>query len=352
MTSASQISTGGTASRVWAALVVLALVSLCSAPVLAQDGGALEEVHAAPDGSQTSPAAAEGQPLRVHLGAVPVIIHAVDLKAGTATTTFYLWTRWRGAFDHTRVEVANGTLEARDYDEHYTTEGVHYAYARCRATTRVWVDYHAYPFDRHELQLALEHIALDETLLHFVIDTPSLRNIQSPGLAGWIVERPRYDVVRHAYRTNWGAPYVSLSDPATYEQFRVRVTLRHAPLAAFAKTFLSLLISVLITALVFWIDPTDTGARIGLGVAGIFGAVTSQVLAASNIPDLGYMTLSDKEHIAGMVFIFFALAESVLVARLARAGAVERAQRIDRRAMVGSYAVFTTTFVGLLTAAR
>jgi hypothetical protein len=64
------------------------------------------------------------------------------------------------------------------------------------------------------------------------------------------------------------------------------------------------------------------------------------------------MTLSDKEHIAGMVFIFFALAESVLVARLARAGAVERAQRIDRRAMVGSYAVFTTTFVGLLTAAR
>ncbi|MBI5517539.1 MAG: hypothetical protein HY909_27460 [Deltaproteobacteria bacterium] len=314
--------------------------------------GAFEEVPAVPGGSTTPPASAEGQPVRVQVGALPVIVHGVDLKTGTATVTYWFWTRWRGAGDVTsRIEVANGVLDACEHAEHYVTDGVHHAYARCRATARVEVDFRAFPLDRHELRVEFEHIALDETLLRFAVDEPSLRSARSPPLAGWILERPRFDVVRHSYRTNWGAPYVALDDQAAYSRFRMRITMRHAPAAAFAKTFLSLMLSVLITALAFWIDPTDTGARIGLGVAGTFGALTSQVLVASNLPDIGYMTLSDKVHVAALGFIFFVLMESVVVAAFARKGQAERAARIDRGAMVASYTLFLGTALALIVGA-
>ncbi|MCC7539801.1 MAG: hypothetical protein IT379_26500, partial [Deltaproteobacteria bacterium] len=281
------------------------------------DDAGIDEVPPVPNGSRTPPAVPEGQPTPVLVGAVPIIIHDVDLKAGTATVTYWFWARWRGAVDASdRIEIANGSLETREHAEHYVTEGAHYAYGRQRAVVRVDVDYRAFPFDRHVLRLAFEHTTLDETMLRFVVDEASLRNVQSPEISGWITERPRFDVVRRTYRTNWGAPFVALDDPAAYSQFRVAITLRHAPVAAFAKTFLPLLISVLITALVFFIDPADTGARFSLGVAGTFGAVTSEVLVASSLPDIGYMTLSDKAHAAGLAFIFFALLESVIVAHL------------------------------------
>ncbi|MCC7538290.1 MAG: hypothetical protein IT379_18845, partial [Deltaproteobacteria bacterium] len=77
----------------------------------------------------------------------------------------------------------------------------------------------------------------------------------------------------------------------------------------------------------------------------------SEVLVASSLPDIGYMTLSDKAHAAGLAFIFFALLESVIVAHLARAGRTDRASRIDRISMVASYVGFAGTFVGLILAA-
>lgn len=356
--------------------VAAAWLGAMAAGVAAQDGGAtdggvsapaeataepaeataaaLEEVPAVPGGSQTLPAGPEGEPTPVHIGVVPVIIHAVDLKAGTATISYYVWTRWSDDPDvdaTTRIEVVNGSLEARENDEHYVTEGVHHAYARCRATVRVVVDYHAYPFDRHELRLELEHLTLDETLLQFVVDEPSLRNIESPELSGWIVERPEFEVVSHSYHTNWGAPYVAIDEDAPYSRLRVGMTIRHDPIPAFAKAFLPLLISVLITALAFFIDPTDTGARFSLGVSGTFGAVTSQVLVASSLPEIGYMTLSDEVHAIGLAFIFFVLLESAIAARLARTDRMARATQIDRVSMVVSYTAFVGTFVALVATA-
>ncbi len=353
-------------------LAVAACLLATAAGVAAQDGGisdggageasaaaegtaeGLEEVPSVPGASETLPASPEGEPARVHIGVVPVIIHSVDLKAGTATISYYVWTRWSDTPDvdaTTRIEIVNGSLETRESDEHYITEGVHHAYARCRATARVEVDYHAYPFDRHVLRIELEHLTLDETLLVFVVDEPSLRNIESPELSGWIVERPEFEVVSHSYHTNWGAPYVAVDEDAPYSRLRVGMTIRHDPIPAFAKAFLPLLISVLITALAFFVDPADTGARFSLGVSGTFGAVTSQVLVASSLPEIGYMTLSDKVHAVGLAFIFFVLLESAVAARLARTDRAARAAQVDRVSMVVSYTAFVGTFVALVATA-
>jgi Ca2+/Na+ antiporter len=86
---------------------------------------------------------------------------------------------------------------------------------------------------------------------------------------------------------------------------------------------------MLISYLAFFIHPSELEARIGIGVAGIFGAVTSQSVVSDNLPEISYITLSDKIHISSLLFIFFVLLVSCLHGYLCRREREQLAERID-----------------------
>ena len=107
---------------------------------------------------------------------------------------------------------------------------------------------------------------------------------------------------------------------------------------------------MLITFLAFFMHPEELEARVGVGVAGIFGAVTSQAVVSDNLPDIPYLTLSDQVHMAGLVFIFASLLGSCLVGWLVRKERVALAQRIDvwcRFLMMPAYIAAVALLVGL-----
>jgi hypothetical protein len=104
--------------------------------------------------------------------------------------------------------------------------------------------------------------------------------------------------------------------------------------SVYVKTFLALFISMAIAFLSFILKPGSTDARFALGVAAIFGAVSSEIVTKSNLPDMPYLTLADKIHLFSLFVIFLSLLHSCLVARLVRAGNAAMIDRIDRVLLV------------------
>lgn len=281
--------------------------------------------------AQAGPVAEEPpEPMVIHAGIYPVRVADFDLASGQATITYYVWTRWQGEYDGTTYDLMNGTVDARDHDYTYEEGGVRYAWYRYTATLDVATDFHDFPLDEHELQIELEHSDYGTYYLRFEVDRAAVEHLGSPEISGWAVDAPVYDTYEHVYQTNWGMPGAGAGDVSRFSRVRWSVRVHHTLEATFAKTFLALFISVLIAFLAFLLHPEGTDGRIGLGVAGMFGAVTSHAVVAGNLPEIPYMTLSDKVHFAGMAFIFLALLETAYVGYLARRERTEEAHRLDR----------------------
>lgn len=334
------------------ALAVLALVASASAQEAEPSPPAEASAVGSPEPEEAAEAAAGDEapsgPTTVYLGAYPIGIRDLDMQAGTATVTYYVWTRWRGEIDGTAYELVNGSVDAREHAFREDVEGEHYAYYRCRASVSVEADYHDFPFDDHLVALEIEHSDEGEEAIVFAIDEASVAHAPSPSVSGWLVDPPRFELRHHTYETNWGYPGSPAGESTTFSQVRVTMRMHHDVVATAAKTFLTLLISVLITFLGFFMGPSELEARVGVGVAGIFGAVTSQAVVAGNIPEIPYLTLSDRIHIAGLVFIFLALFESVVVGGLCRQGREATARRLDGVARVvalPSFALIVALFV-------
>lgn len=311
----------------------------------AQDGGTSDavdagvaEVGAVAEADEADEAPAE--PTTIYFGVYPLRVGDLDMRTGTATITYYIWTRWRGPADGTRYEVMNGTVLSRESEYRYEEDGVLYAYYRCTARVQVGLDFHAFPFDEHEVRLTFEHAEEGSETVRFAVDEDGVRHIESPNISGWLVDPPRYDVVESRYATNFGMPGVDPDEVSIYPRFRMRLRMHHDPSTTFFKTFLTLFIAVFIAFLGFYMHPDVLDARVGVGVAGMFGAVTSQSVVANNLPDIPYMTLSDKVHLAGITFIFFALVESCVIGFLVRHGKASLAGRIDVAARVGMAPAF------------
>lgn len=327
----------------WALTSAALALSCAPGPVRAQSpADAVSDVDAADAGADAATdergasGEAEGEtpsaPTEITIGVYPLQVTDVDLEHGTAVMTYYVWTRWEGAADGRAYEVVNGAVDAREH-EFLSDEGdLHYAYYRCRATVQLDLDFHDFPLDHHAITLDIEHSDEGDESVVFVVDREGVARIPSPSITDWEVDAPRYEISRASYPTNWGFPGSEPDETTYFSHLRMSIGLHHALGATFAKTFLTLFISVLITFLAFFMHPEDLEARVGVGVAGIFGAVTSQAVVSGNLPDIPYLTLSDEIHILGLAFIFLALLESVAAGWLSRRDRTATALEVDRLA--------------------
>ncbi len=299
-------------------------------------------------GAEATEPEALTEPTTIYFGVYPLRVSELDMRTGTATITYYVWSRWRGPADGTAYEVMNGTVLSRESEYLYEEGGERYAYYRMSARVIVGTDFHTFPFDEHEIQLTLEHAEEGSSTVLFAVDEDSVRHVESPFISGWIVDRPEFDITETRYATNFGMPGVDAEEVSTFPRFRMRLRLRHEVSTTFFKTFLTLFISVFIAFLGFFMHPDVLDARVGVGVAGMFGAVTSQSVVATNLPDIPYMTLSDKVHLVGILFIFIALVESCAIGFLIRHRRAELATKLDLASRVGMVPAFAVVVALLL----
>lgn len=96
------------------------------------------------------------------------------------------------------------------------------------------------------------------------------------------------------------------------------------------KVILPLLLIVMMSWSVFWINPANAGTQIAVATTSMLTLIAYRFAIDSQIPRVPYMTRLDQFIVVGTVLVFLTLMQVVLTARLVQVGREKLAMRIDR----------------------
>lgn len=109
------------------------------------------------------------------------------------------------------------------------------------------------------------------------------------------------------------------------------------------KVILPLLLIVLMSWSVFWIDPSMGASQISVAVTSILTLIAYRFAIGAEVPKLPYLTLLDAFILLATILVFLSLIEVVTTTALALKGDLTGARRLDRIARWGFPAVFFST---------
>jgi len=289
--------------------------------------------------------APRSQPTEVKVGLYMVDIYDLSIKDESFVADFYLWLTWKGNLNPENFEFMNGELQAKDNPEVIKKNGLNYICWRCRGKFRSPLDFRNYPRDQQILRLQIEDSFHDKDELFYSFEENSKLEPYPISIRGFQMRQPqKYEITTHEYKTNYGNPFRAPGENAKYSQLNIIIPIEHTGTKLiFIKLFLPVFLSVLIALLTFLIEPVDLDPRFGVGVAAIFGAVSSMLVANSSIPETPYFSLSDQIHLISLFFIFISIFVSCIVLKVYKAKGKKIAGKIDLfagSALLGSYLVF------------
>lgn len=282
-----------------------------------------------PDASK--PAGTDGDPSVVDIGIYLLDVYDLDLKNSSYVADFYVWLRWKGELDPRKFELMNGELDIKENPDEQKIGDINYVSYRVRGKFRAPFDFREFPLDEQKLVIEIEDASNDAKAMVYRADTDNMSASPRVNLSGWeLAKVPVYGVREQVYETNYGNPRRPPGQKAVYSRFVVEMPIRHAGHELiYLKTFISVFISVAIAFLTFMIEPIDLDPRFGVGIAGIFGAVSSMIVVSSNMPENPYFTLSDQIHFMSLAFIFLTIFVSCIVLRVYKSGREVLSRKID-----------------------
>lgn len=117
----------------------------------------------------------------------------------------------------------------------------------------------------------------------------------------------------------------TVSLPALNFKFKAR---RHAGYYIW-KVVIPLTLIVLMAFAVFWIDPAKLGAQVTISTASVITVVAFQFSLGYLLPKISYLTRIDTFILGSTVFVFLALAESIVTSAVAAKKHTAAARKID-----------------------
>jgi hypothetical protein len=179
---------------------------------------------------------------------------------------------------------------------------------RMQANLVANVDIRRFPWDRHALPITFESFTRTDKDLVFVVDEQRQGVDPSVVLVGWRLDGVDGVVSSHAYPM-YGE---------TYSQFTTHVKISRILLTASLKTFLPVVVFILIAfiSLVVGIEKLDS--RVSMNTAMLIASVMFHLAITNQLPPAAYLTVADKVLVATYATICLLL--SVLMMRHVQAG--------------------------------
>jgi cadmium resistance protein CadD (predicted permease) len=87
---------------------------------------------------------------------------------------------------------------------------------------------------------------------------------------------------------------------------------------------------VMMSWLVFWIDPTLSSAQISVAVTSMLTLIAYRFAIGADVPKLPYLTLLDAFILLSSILVFLSLIEVMVTTALALNNRVETARMLDR----------------------
>jgi len=201
----------------------------------------------------------------------------------------------------------------------------------------------SFPFDRQTFHVQLVAVRYRPNEVTFVPDEDWIRNgLQRAGgiapsitLPDWTVEK--WETKPLTYALSPGFEYSGY----TFE-FTASRDVQHYIL----KVLLPLVLIVMMSWAVFWIDPVTSNSQISIAVTSMLTLIAYRFAVDSQLPRLPYMTRMDAFILMGTVLIFFSLIEVITTTILEANHRARLAKTIDRCCRLIFPAIFATaTFV-------
>ncbi len=179
---------------------------------------------------------------------------------------------------------------------------------RLNATLRAELDYRRFPFDKQILPIELESFAWNRDQVVLVADEAHSGFGGRFGLAEWSVGELEHRT-GEALRLRDETPVATL----VYE-----VEIQRHSSYYLLKIFMTVLIIVSLSWVVFWMSDEGLGRRAGIATSGILTVIAYQYVTMSSLPRVGYLTVADRVMILSVVFIALTMLESIIVDRFDR----------------------------------
>jgi hypothetical protein len=200
------------------------------------------------------------------------------------------------------------------------------------------LDLQQFPFDRHPFRAHFVVLGHRPDEIQFVPDEKMVTAglAQGVGIAepltivDWKVSAPT------AYsETYQAAPGLAVAG-YTFE-FQAARQVQHY----LVKVIIPLLLIVMMSWTVFWIDPSNGGPQISVAVTSMLTLIAYRFAVGAEVPKLPYLTRLDAFILTSSLLVFFSLIEVMITTRLATSDRITLARTIDRRCRF----IFPTVFL-------
>lgn len=245
------------------------------------------------------------EPQKVYTGIYLMNVYDLDINGYSYYADFYVWFRWKGKLDPTKIEFVNsiekwGSTEVAFHDStKVLPDG--YSYNGMRFEGRFYHSFELedFPMDRHPLDIRIENIEYPKDSLIYVRDTSKTLLREGFNIPGWKIKKAEIVTHNNTYKTNFGEP----TGPPTFSNFTFKLTIGR-PLSYFLlKLLLPLLVMLMASLLGLFIHPDYIDARISLPIGGLLSCVFLQQSYSSALPDVGYMVLMDRIYLVAYILI-------------------------------------------------
>jgi len=200
------------------------------------------------------------------------------------------------------------------------------------------VDLRDFPFDTQKLHVSLASFRYGPEDITLVFDDLRSGRVEKFSVAGWSIETGETRVYTQ---------YIKAQDRELSRMDYQLIAKRHEGFYLW-KVLLPLGLIVFMASTVFWIDPHEVGAQVGISTASVLTLIAFQFSLGYLLPRVSYFTRADKFIFGSTLLVFFALAEAILTSRLAKIGKVGLSYKIDRWARFIYLSLFVLIIIYML----
>ncbi|MDX2472843.1 MAG: hypothetical protein QNL91_03980 [Candidatus Krumholzibacteria bacterium] len=207
---------------------------------------------------------------------------------------------------------------------------------RITATMRAQLDYRRFPFDTQILPIELESFPWNRDEVRLVLDESHTGFEKLNALTEWELEgltTDQFEMTR-------------VRDVVPFSNLVFAITITRDSGFYLWKIFLTVLIIVSLTWVVFWMSGEGLGRRAGVSSSGILTVIAYQFVTTSALPKVSYLTVADKVMILSVLMITATMVESLLVDGLTYTNP-ERKLKIDRICRVAFPSVYFLALLAL-----
>ena len=199
---------------------------------------------------------------------------------------------------------------------------------------------HDFPFDQHTFRLHFVAPGYTSKQVRFIPNkefaargTPYSSAIQKD------ISLPDWEILD--YKTK-NSPFILFKDTES-AGYAFEFTAKRLVEYYLLKVIMPLVLIVMMSWVVFWIDPANSGTQIGVAATSMLTLIAYRFAVDTHVPKVPYFTRLDEFIFMSTLLVFIALSQVVFTSMLAQCDKGDTARRVDKISRIVFPVIFFTS---------